>query len=100
MKKSACLAVAVLTAMTSALKVRSEVEADSEYFLPGWVAKPTGEGEPVKKPVGRSINRTPRTRRSRRSRRTRTRSPYSESSGSDSEPLTAVQVHDPKENEL
>ena len=104
MKRSACLAVAVLTAMTTALKVRTEAETEAEYFLPGWAGKSVGEGAPVeKKPVGRTITRTPRTRRSRRSRRAWTppsESEESESSGSDSEPLTAVQVHDPKDNEL
>ena len=104
MKRSACLAVAVLTAMTTALKVRTEAETEAEYFLPGWAAKPEGAGAPVaKKPVGRKIVRTPRTRRTRRTRRAwtpRSDSEESESSGSDSEPLTAVQVHDPKENEL
>ena len=105
MKLRTCIAIAIFAAISSATRVKTEVDTDPEYFLPSWVRtaeyKNGGSNTSSSRPPS---NRRSSRSRSRRSRSSRRRS-YSDDSDSDSDAEQAtlaapVQISEPEIEEV
>jgi len=96
MKVRSYLAIAMLSAMTSALKVKTEANADAEYFLPGWVGRSERVNDPYDNAKAVTTSGAKRSSYARKPKKTRTRRTRSYSSDSDTSENEIAPVTEPE----